>query len=143
MDKVYERTENGVTTHIPVREAMAEVEHAMMAGRKDVKRMSSGRTQHLIDYKDGRRVSMRLVDAPVPRTDEEGRRIVTIGEKLYVADAVTPARPRTPGATSWIPEAYVRYWSGGLTGRPAGPTRTGKASMKPGTVGRAVWDAVQ
>lgn len=68
--------------------------------------------------------------------------VVTVKGKLYVVSEITPARPKTPGATSWVPEAYVTYWSGGLLGLAAGPTRFAKKSSKPGTVGRAVWDAV-
>ena len=69
-------------------------------------------------------------------------RVVTVKGKLYVVSPVTPARPETPGCVSWVPEAYVEYWSGGLLGLPAGPTRSARASSKPGSVGRAIWDAV-
>ena len=78
MEKVYERTENGVTIHVPIREALAEVNHAMMGGRKDVRRMASGRTQHSIEYKDGRLVSMRLVDAPAAEQEEWGTTTVSL-----------------------------------------------------------------
>lgn len=68
--------------------------------------------------------------------------VVTVKGKLYVVSPVTPARPKTPGAKSWVPEAYVTHWSGGLLGLASGPTRFASASSKPGTVGRAVWEAV-
>ncbi|MGI5404187.1 hypothetical protein ACQEVG_32995 [Streptomyces sp. CA-135486] len=143
MNKVYERIENGITTHVSIREAMDEVNHAMMEGKREVRQMSSGRTAHWIDYRDGRTVRMTLVDAPAPvETDSEGRRIVTVKGKLYVVSAVTPARPKVEGVPSWVPEAYVSYWSGGLLGQPSGPTRHASASRRPGTVGRAIWDAV-
>lgn len=69
-DKVYERTEDGTVTHVSIREAMDEVNHAMMAGKRDVREMSSGRTQHSIDYKNGRSVRLVLVDAPADDAKE-------------------------------------------------------------------------
>ncbi|WP_199812427.1 hypothetical protein [Streptomyces sp. NRRL S-337] len=202
--QVYERTENGTTAHVSKGEGLAEINHAMMGGKRNVREMSAARTDANIKYTDGRNVRLVLVDAPTPEgfvqgqavvvqrpgrapftgtvahihtapgyvavlddrdravssyptsfvspaevdgepaeeTDSEGRRIVTVKGKRYVVSAITPARPRTPGAKSWIPEAYVSYWSGGPLGLPSGPTRHASASDKPGTVGRAIWDAV-
>ena len=143
--KVYERTENGVTTHVSIREAMAEVNNAMMEGKRDVRQMSSGRTAHWIDYKDGREVRMTLVDAPAPvetnTSEYTTRRTVTVKGKSYIVTGITPAQPRTPGAKSWIPEAYVSYWSE-RNGQTFGATRFASASAKPGTVARAIWEAV-
>jgi hypothetical protein len=147
MSKVYERTENGVTTHVSIREAMAEVNDAMMgrlSRERRVRKMSSGRTQHHIEYADGREVRMTLVDAPAEETketDSKGRRIVIAKGKRYVVSTIVPARPKTPGAKSWTPEAYVSYWSE-RNGETFGATRFASASRKPGTVGRAIWDAV-
>jgi hypothetical protein len=76
MGKVFERIENGVTTHVSVKEGLAEVNDAMMgrvSRERSVRRMSSGRTQHHIEYADGRDVRMTLVDAPEP-TDTEAPR---------------------------------------------------------------------
>jgi hypothetical protein len=145
VSKVYERTENGTTTHVSIREAMAEVNDAMMgrlSRERRVRKMSSGRTQHHIEYADGRVVRMTLVDAPAPvETDSKGRRIVTVKGKRYIVSHITPARPKTPGAKTWTPEAYVRYWSE-RNGETFGATRSACGSNKPGTVGRAIWDAV-
>jgi hypothetical protein len=145
MDKVYERIENGVTTHISIREAMAEVNDAMI-GRvvreRRVRRMSSGRTQHHIEYADGRDVRMTLVDAPAKVEEgSNGRKVVTVKGKRYIVSEITPARPRTEGATSWVPEAYLSYWTE-RNGKTFGATRHASASRNPGTVGRAIWDAV-
>lgn len=60
MSKVYERTENGTMTRVSVRDALDEVNHAMMGGKRDVRRMSSSHGNHSIDYRDGR--SVRLVE---------------------------------------------------------------------------------
>lgn len=56
MTKVYERTEDGATTRVTVRDALAEVNHSMMNGKREVRTMSSGRGRHDIEYKDGRHV---------------------------------------------------------------------------------------
>lgn len=66
MAKIYQRTENGTTTHVPVKVAMAEVNTAMMEGKRDVDTMSSGSGRHSITYKDGRSVVLILVDEPKP-----------------------------------------------------------------------------
>lgn len=140
--KEYQRTEDGMVTIISVKDAMAEVNHAMMAGKNKVREMSSGRGQHTITYKNGR--SVRLVEIDHEETaekDSKGRRIITAKGKRYIVGTVTPARPRTPGAKSWVPEAYVSYWAE-RNGETFGATRSASESSKPGTVGRAIWDAV-
>lgn len=189
--KVYNRTENGTTTQVSVKDGNAEINHAMMEGKRDVREMSAGpKSGAFITYKDGRHVRLLPTDVcgnrsarqvcalptghtgyhrstaeteawsfrwfdnegtPAEETDSEGtpagettadgKRIVTAKGKRYVVSAITPARPRTPGAKSWVPEAYVRYWSE-RNGETFGATRFGKASGKPGSVGRAIWDAV-
>lgn len=145
MNKVYERTENGTTTHVSTEAGRSEINHAMMGGKRDVNEMSSlSRTDYAIEYKDGRKVTLKLIDAPADKpaeTDSHGRRIVTAKGKRYVVGAIVPAQPRTPGAKSWIPNAYVSYWSE-RNGEAFGPTRHAGGDDKPGTVGRAVWDAI-
>lgn len=74
-------------------------------------------------------------------TDSHGRRIITVKGKRYVVGTVVPAQPKTEGAVTWIPEAYVSYWSE-RNGETFGATRFASASRKPGTIGRAIWDAV-
>lgn len=109
--KVYERTENGVTTHVSIREAMAEVNDAMMgrlSRERSVRRMSSGRTQHQIEYADGREVRMTLVDAPAEEasTPELTRQCVPYaGGKVHTMSPGAPeghAFPlcRTGGSTN-------------------------------------------
>jgi hypothetical protein len=142
--KVYERTENGVTSIVSVEAARAEGDHAMMAGRRDVRSMSSGYGHHVIEYKDGRKVTLKMVDAPAEEpaeTDSKGRLIVTVKDKRYIVDRIISARPKTDDSPTWIPEAFANYWSE-RDGEIFGPTRSACASMKPGTVGRAIWDAV-
>lgn len=199
--KVYQRTENGTTTYVSVQDGMAEINNAMMAGKRNVREMSSlNATDYAIQYKDGRSVRLVRTDAPAPegfavgqtvvvnrpgqspitgtvahihtapgyvavRADRDrivsnypttfvsaskteapesanGRRIVAVKGKRYVVGTIVPARPKTEGVATWVPQPYVNYWAGGPLGIPSGPTRLAKASMRPGTVGRAIWDAV-
>lgn len=65
--KAYERTENGTTTTITTREALDEVNHAMMDGKHTVRRMSSSHGNHHIEYKDGR--TAHLVETEAPTED--------------------------------------------------------------------------
>ncbi|WP_202917881.1 hypothetical protein [Streptomyces taklimakanensis] len=61
----YTRVENGTEDTVTAKEALAEINHAMMDGRRNVRRMSSiTRTDYVIDYKDGRSVRLVLDDAP-------------------------------------------------------------------------------
>jgi hypothetical protein len=142
--KVYERTENGTTTIVSVEAARAEGDHAMMAGRRNVRSMSSGYGHHVIEYKDGRKVTLKMIEVAEPattETDSKGRRIVTVKGKRYIVGTIVPARPKVEGVPTWIPEAFVNYWSE-RNGEIFGATRHACASRKPGTVGRAIWDAV-
>lgn len=144
--KVYQRTENGTTTYVSVQDGMAEINNAMMAGKRNVREMSSlNATDYAIQYKDGRSVRLVRTDAPTETKAPEsanGRQIVTVKGERYVVGTIVPARPKTEGVATWVPQPYVNYWAGGPLGIPSGPTRLAKASMRPGTVGRAIWDAV-
>lgn len=81
--KIFERTEGGVTTHVSVREGLAEVNTAMMEGKRNVRRMSSGRTRHDIEYNDGRKVIMTLVDAPAVYQEPEEWGTATVSTLLH------------------------------------------------------------
>lgn len=139
----------GVATLVDRRLGLDEINAGMMGEtKKAVREMSAGRTDALIKYRDGRTVRLVLVDAPeqeaaekLERTADGRRRIVTVKGKRYIVGTVVPARPRTPGAKSWIPKAYVSYWSE-RNGATFGPTRFTSGDAKPGTVGRAIWDAM-
>jgi hypothetical protein len=66
-----------------------------------------------------------------------------MGRKGYVVSQIVPAdRPVHKGAPEgWKPQAYVSYWSE-RGGERFGATRTAGPDDKPGTVARAIWDAV-
>lgn len=133
--KVYERTEDGTTSIVSAKDGTAEINHAMMDGKRDVREMSAAGTDATITYKDGRRVALILTEREAPR-----RREITAKGRQFIVSRVTPARPKREGVVSWIPEAYLDYWSA-RDGKPFGATRSAKASCKPGSVGRAVWEA--
>jgi hypothetical protein len=61
--KVYERTENGVTTTVSLEDGVAEAERAS-TDRRNVPSMSSRGGRHHLEYRDGRIVDLVLVDAP-------------------------------------------------------------------------------
>lgn len=153
MDAMYERTENGTTETITVKDALAEVNHCMMGGRRSVKTMSSSHGHHRIQYKDGRdvrlvQVAVKAPAAPEQRTARIGitstgailGKVVTVKGKDYVTAAITPAdRPIHKGAPAgWVPTAYVTYWSV-RNGERFGATRTASATAKPGSVAHGVW----
>lgn len=137
------RTENGVAGNVTREAGLAEANRCMMDGKREVAEMTAVTDFYYIWYKDGRKVTLSRQQGDMPAgTDSEDRKIVTVKGKKYVVGSIIPARPKTEGASAWIPEAYAHFWAGGLTGLPAGPTRSAKASMKPGSVGRAIWDAI-
>lgn len=159
MNKVYQVTENGTVTHISIRDGLAIVNDAMMAGRREVATMSSSYGQHRITYKYGRTLTLILVDDPATvaaQTEPEPRtariyqrasgdvmgRVVTAKGKDYVVTEIVPAdRPIHANAPKgWTPTAYVTYWSV-RNGERFGSTRTAGPGSKPGTTGRAIWDA--
>lgn len=75
--KVYERTENGATTHVSIRQGLDEINTAMMGGRRGVRTMSSiSHTGYAIEYKDGRSVRLVQVDAPAPEGFTQGQAVV-------------------------------------------------------------------
>ncbi|MDT0409925.1 MULTISPECIES: hypothetical protein [Streptomyces] len=76
MATIYQRTENGTTTTVPQAEGLAEINHAMMGGRRQVRTMSSiTRTDYDITYKDGRNVRLTLIDNACGNQD--GRDVCT------------------------------------------------------------------
>ncbi|MFH9403286.1 hypothetical protein ACH4JS_26575 [Streptomyces sp. NPDC017638] len=75
--KVYERTENGTVTHVSIREGLAEINKAMMEGKREVRTMSSlTRTDFAIEYRDGRSVRLVQVNALAPEGYTQGQAVV-------------------------------------------------------------------
>lgn len=70
MARIYQRTENGAMEIVSVKEAMIEVNHAMMDGKRYVREMSSGRGHHSIDYTDGRTVVLVEMEEAAPETED-------------------------------------------------------------------------
>lgn len=145
MARIYRRTENDTETLISVTEALVEVNDAMMGGRNAVRSMSSSHGNHQIEYTDGRKVSLVEIEGTLPmapvETDSDGRRIVSVKGKRYIVGTIVSGSSWDKVSRSWVPEKYVAYWSE-RNGRTFGSTRFVGESAKPGTVGRAIWDAV-
>lgn len=148
------RTENGTRTLITTRDAVAEIESAMIGPtRKEVRQMSASRSGANIEYRDGRKVDIRPAtpaeldtiarESAATSADPElmvydkPARIVTVNGKRYVVSSVMYSSTATSSA-------YVDYWSE-RNGRPFGPTRWAgiEHAGKRGTVGAAIWAAVQ
>ena len=86
----FDRTENGTTKRVSKADALAEINHAMMGGKRDVKRMSSGTVKHSIEYRDGRHVVLvRVLVDDVPQANVVA---VTGGEVHQMSAWTTPGR---------------------------------------------------
>lgn len=161
----FTRTENGETVRMHGRTALAQINAAMLNPvAEGVDEMSSTRDGgYEIRYTDGRTVGFTRYSSPLPvaetpapaaevtvteatgpaRSYSNGAtRKVTVKGKAYIVGQIVQARPKTQGAVSWIPVAYVSYWRD-RGGKAFGPTQGARADAKPGTVGRAIWDAIQ
>ncbi|MYS37169.1 hypothetical protein K388_07427 [Streptomyces sp. KhCrAH-43] len=145
--KIYLRIENGIESHVSVKDALGEVNDAMLgrlSRERSTRRMSSGQGHHAMEYRDGRLVTLVEIDAP-QQVEEgptawtgEATRIITAKGKRYVVGQIIPAEDR---GSYRVTRACVRYWSE-RDGETSGPTRHASGDAKPGTVGRAIWDAV-
>lgn len=166
--KAYIRIEDGITETVSYEAGKAEINHAQMTGRRQVRTMSSiSRTDYAIEYKDGRSVTIKLTDlveqpAEQPATSEPERAIIGYGDsvddpmfgrvvyvkgKPYVLDTVVRQRRYVPEhvtggytyAARTVP-GRVDYWSV-RDGKWFGATRSALDTAKPGTVGAALWAA--
>ena len=129
----YRTDESGTTRRVENKAALAEISAAQMDTHHldcSVEEVSYSNGNAEIKYSDGRVIHIRRV------RKTEGTTIEFKGKK-YVTGNVRPWTHQ--GTTTWS----VNYWSGGLTGQPAGPTRFSSANNKPGSVGHAVWTAIQ
>jgi hypothetical protein len=145
VSKVYERTEDGTTTTIPMEDALTEVNHAMMGGRRNVREMSSSYGQHAITYKDGRSVRMILVDAPAepeaPKRTPLGYVVVTVGDRQFaVWPHITRRHPKNEFGVSCTADHTTYH--GYRNGERFGPARTTSENSKPGTIGAQIWTQV-
>lgn len=69
--KIYERTENGVTTRIPLAEGLSVINYAQMEGKRFVRTMSASRGDAQIEYKNGQKVTLRQVEIETPEEPQE------------------------------------------------------------------------
>lgn len=69
--KLYERTENGTTTRIPLAEGLAVINYAQMTGKRFVRSMSYASGHAQIEYKNGIKVTLRQVEIEDPQEPAE------------------------------------------------------------------------
>jgi hypothetical protein len=162
MNRVYEMTVtngNGSTvSFLTIRDGLAIVNHAMMGGKSKVRTMNSSRGNHSIVYKNGNVVKLIEVNdpreavepAPQPRTAIIARRpggevvtrpVVTVRGKDYVFTTARDGKHYDKQSGECLPTRYVSYWSV-RNGERFGSVRTANVWCKPGSVGRAIWDAI-
>lgn len=131
-EKRYERIENGTTTHVSMREGLDEINHAMMAGKRDVRQMSAGRAGARIAYKDGRLVRLTVVDASElaePVADEprpEWRTLKGIAGPFYLWGEDDGERIRFASdrkQATGKPVKFTRWW---MEGTRYGETEDGR-----------------
>lgn len=85
----FTRTEAGTTTATDSRTALAEINHAMMAGKRDVRAMSAGSGRYAIEYKDGRVVLFVRVEGPLPTPKPAANVVGVNGGKVHAISAYT------------------------------------------------------
>lgn len=114
-----------------------DFDHAMQALTKYV-----GNTQFavLAVYKEVPQVPQARTPEASQETDSKGQRIIVAKGKRYVVSAIIPAV--RVAAKAYVSRPHVNYWTE-RNGETFGATRTAGPTDKPGTVGRAVWDAAQ
>lgn len=151
---IYRLDADNVTSYVTVKDALTVVNTAMTTGWEYVEEMTSQHGKHRIRYTGGTELHLFEVPAPVKaaatgpaRPYSNGpTRTVTVKGKTYVVGTVVPAqterRKISEHSYSLPHPAYVRYWSD-RGGKAFGPTRDASGNSKPGTVGRAIWDAIQ
>ncbi|MDJ0465051.1 hypothetical protein [Streptomyces sp. H27-C3] len=104
MAKVYERTENGVTTRVTAEEALAEGQAAMLdrvSDRAHVRTISVDGGHYEITYRDGRHLVLAPSDAEPDcegHAGEDGDLLsgVNLGTTTYCDGSCNPRRPRYP-----------------------------------------------
>lgn len=122
----------------------AEINAAMMGdGRRAVREMSSiTRTDYAIEYRDGRSVRLRLVDAPAepgqPKRTPLGYAVVTAGNREFaVWPHIRRKHPKNEYGVSCTAD-NTTYYSYRNCER-FGPARNASEDSKPGTIGALVW----
>lgn len=142
----YKRTENGKTTEVTQKVGMDEINAAMFGStRRTVRTMSSiNRTDYAIEYKDGRKVRLELIEIVPPTGDRIEPRTqttaaVTLSDgKVYIVDTrITRKHPKNKYGVSCIAD-HTSYYSS-RNGQPFGATRFTSENNKPKSVGGRIW----
>ncbi len=150
----YSRTENNVECTVNLRAGRDEINEAMTTGRKLVKEMSQiTRTDFSILYKDGRKVTLRLTEAPAAIEPATATMATVNKDTLVRVSAERAIATLSTGRTylvnlkvnrkadhgTWrVVRDCTEYFSE-RDGSPFGSTRAAGDGDKPGSVGGRIW----
>jgi hypothetical protein len=159
-ERHYIRTVNGVTSAVDYERGRDEINAAMMGptARRAVRSMSSiSRTDYQIVYRDGRTVTLRIADGPLPAeadatiaevggdtlvaARDERYALARLGDKTYlVRRHITRKAPKNEFGVTVLND-HTRYWTVRDTASqdPYGPTRGTWGGLNPKTVGGRIW----
>lgn len=87
--KLYERTENGTTTRIPLAEGLAVINYAQMDGKRFIRSMSYAGGHAQIEYKNGIKVTLRQIEIDAPEEPAEWSGTRSNGAYLHRFDPET------------------------------------------------------
>lgn len=85
----FTRTESGTTVNMDSLSALAEINHAMMDGKRDVRTMNAGNGRYTIEYKDGRVVRFVRVVGAVPAPEATVNVVGVSGGKVHAKSSYT------------------------------------------------------
>jgi hypothetical protein len=85
----FTRTEAGVTVHTDSRSALAEINHAIGAGKRDVRAMSAGSGRYAIEHEDGRLVLFVRVVGDVPASEPTVNVVGVNGGRVHAKSGYT------------------------------------------------------
>ncbi|MEU9535891.1 hypothetical protein AB0D00_26730 [Streptomyces sp. NPDC048213] len=101
--KVYNRTEGHVVTQLTVEDGMAEIHEAALDRMGDRVNVTAtfrlSRTEHSIHYRDGRKVTLTLVNAP--KAHKGGATAAQLATKALAAHGISAETDKDAG-NSWL-----------------------------------------
>lgn len=157
----FRRNENGDLTNVTVKEAMDVINSCMIGElRKTVRSMSGSRVYYSIMFRDGRKVTYRMIEGEIPEpvkaevepdvstqvkgdtitVSSDGKTahvVLAKGRTYIVLTWVSRKHPQNEYGVSCIAD-HTSYWSK-RNGESFGATRFTSERDKPGSVGGRIW----
>lgn len=157
----FRRNENGDLTNVTVKEAMDVINSCMIGElRKTVRSMSGSRVYYSIMFRDGRKVTYRMIEGEIPEpvkaevepttvtvksdtltfdSANDQRVSVTLakGHTYLVSTRVYRKHPPNKHGVSIVTD-HTMYWQD-RDGVPFGPTRFSSETNKPDSIGGRIW----